>query len=355
MTPTRQLIILFFTALPFIANAGDLSSLRACLSNRYQGLSNRNAIAVATLDINSEEFMNFGNATEGQFFEIGSITKTFTAQLLALDVVNQRIKLSDSIPATYQKPGTTITYQHLTSHTSGIMAGIFPDFKITNDFFPFDGLTVSIFKSLYAKTPLESIPGATWSYSNIGSALLGLILSEESGVPYETRVRNEILKPLGMNETYFQVPSEKLNRFPNGYMAAADGTRKPMPHWDLYTTAIDPAGGIRSTIQDMVLYARAHLRPESTPLQKAVILAHNALYSIKGPNLQIGMNWILQPDKGLIWHNGQTYGFNSILAISTTRQQAVVALTDTTVMKKTANGEETFDTSLQDIIFECLQ
>ncbi len=61
------------------------------------------------------------------------------------------------------------------------------------------------------------------------------------------------------------------------------------------------------------------------------------------------------PDIGFIWHNGQTYGFNSILAISTKTRHAVVALTDTTVQKKDASGEIIFEDSLQEVAFECLR
>lgn len=248
-----------------------------------------------------------------------------------------------------------MTYQHLTTHTSGIIAGLFPDFKVTNELFPFEGLTSLIFKNLYTRTPLASPSGTTWAYSNIGSSLLGLILSEKSNRPFAKMVSEQILKPLKMHETYFQVPASKMNRFPTGYMIELGGAKKRIPHWNLYSTAINPAGGIRSTIKDMILYARAHLLPGSSPLKSSVALTRKPLYPIKNPNLWIGMNWIIQPDTGLIWHNGQTYGFNSILVISTKKQQAVVAMTDTTVIKKTANGVATFEPSLQDVAFDCMK
>jgi len=129
-----------------------------------------------------------------------------------------------------------------------------------------------------------------------------------------------------------------------------------VPYWDLYKTAIDPAGGIRSTIGDMVKYAKANLAPASSPLEQSIALSQQQLYFIQEHNMWIGMNWIIQPDKGLVWHNGETYGFNSILAISKNHNQAVVAMTDTTVVVKDANGNNTLDTAgLQNVAFDCLR
>lgn len=351
----KEILILVLISLFPIFSYGNLANMQICLTERYKKLSDRNAIVAAVIDADSEVIMTFGKGFEKQIFEIGSVTKTFTALLLAHEVASKKIGLSDPIPAEYQKPGTTITYKHLTSHTSGIMPGIFHKFKITNEFFPYEGLTIPIFKRLYSETPLVSAPGAEWNYSNIGSALQGLILSEKSGSSYESLIRDRILKPIGMKDTYFQVPKSELSRFPKGIAVATNGTRRNTPHWDLYSTAINPAGGIRSTIRDMVLYARAHLVPELTSLREAAVMTRQPLHTIKNPDLLIGMNWILQPNHGLIWHNGQTYGFNSIIALSTKSKQGVVALTDTTVLKTTSTGEEVYDTSLQDVVFECLQ
>ena len=57
----------------------------------------------------------------------------------------------------------------------------------------------------------------------------------------------------------------------------------------------------------------------------------------------------------LIWHNGETFGFNSILAMSTERKQAVVALAYTTVVRRGPQGDVEFDTALQDVAFGCLK
>jgi CubicO group peptidase (beta-lactamase class C family) len=346
------ILVLFFLS---PAQASGLSALKECVRQGYAGLTNRHAIVAAVLDADTSQILTFGSAKEDQIFEIGSVTKTFTANLLAQSVGAGTLKLSDTIPAIYQKAGASITYQHLTTHTSGIIAGIFPDFQVTHPLSPYDGLTVPIFKTLYAGTPLATPPGAVSSYSNIGVSLLGLIMAENAGSTYEEQVRSKIFKVLGLNNTYFDIPESDRSRFPHGYMIDADGKTQDMPHWDLYQTAIDPAGGIRSTIGDMVKYANANLAPSKSPLANSIQISQQKILRIRNPNVWIGMNWMIEPDDGLIWHNGQTYGFNSILAISTKRHQSVVAMTDTTVMVKDTAGKTGFDTGLQDVAFRCLK
>jgi CubicO group peptidase (beta-lactamase class C family) len=336
------------------AGPADLARTADCLQQGYHALADRHAIAAAVVDESSAKILLFGAASANQIFEIGSITKTFTATLLAQSVLSGRVRLSDPIPADYQKPGSVITYRQLTTHTSGITGALFPGYTPVNPMTPFDGLTIPLFKMLYARTPLASAPGTIWSYSNIATSLLGLILSEEAGRSYEDLVRERIFGALGMSDSYFEVPADASMRFPEGFMVDQDGKAQAVPHWDLYRTAIDPAGGIRSTIGDMIKYARAQLVPQSSALSSAIELSQQPLYAIHEPKMWIGMNWIVQPDQKLIWHNGETFGFNTIVAVSRTKGLSVVALTDTTVLKAAGSGGIEFDDSLQSIAFGCL-
>jgi len=265
------------------------------------------------------------------------------------------VKLDSPIPQEYQKNGTQITYEHLTTHTAGIITGNFPEFKSGNPLSPYQGETIPIFKDLFKKTPLASEPGAQFQYSNIGVSLLGLILSEAAGKSYAELVKEKIFKLLHMNDSYLDVPDAQKARFlpPN----VSDGkTLEPYAHWDLYSTAIAPAGGIRSTISDMAIYARAHLIPESSELRAAIERVQKPLFEFNSAHhAWIGMNWIIDPDKKLIWHNGSTIGFNSILAVSKKYNVAVVALTDTGVFLPTPDGHYVSDESFDTVVFDCLK
>ena len=352
MLSTKTLLRLLFLSFSFSATSAfaDFDSVQQCVNQKYQGLTNRRSIAAAIVDAKNTKLLTYGQAKVDQIFEIGSLTKTFTANLLAQEIVNKNLRLSDAIPSEYQKNGSVITYQHLTTHTSGIIPGNFPGYTGPNPQSPYEGLTIPLFKDFYSRTPLESQPGSKWDYSNIAVGLLGTILGERNQSSYEALVSDRIFKVLGMNDSYFEVPDAAKQRFPQGNVNG-----QPWSYWDLFNTAIDPAGGIRSTISDMALYTRANLIPESSSLESSITLSHQPLYYVDEHKIWMGMNWILEPDKNLIWHNGSTVGFNSILAISTKYNVAVVALTDTGVFNADSEGHQTEDKSLQDIVFECLQ
>jgi CubicO group peptidase (beta-lactamase class C family) len=337
-----------------MVHATRLDTVSDCLNQKYNALTKFNGIAVAVVSAEETRIITFGKAKKNQIFEIGSVTKTFTGNLLAQSLVAGKVKLSDAVPSEYQITESPITYQHLTTHTSGIIGGNFPGYISTNPESPYDGITIPVFKNLYGQTPVGTKPDEAWAYSNIGSALLGLILGENEQVSYDNLIIQKIFKPLGMKDSYFEVPESEIYRFPLGNIADENEMR-PFSHWDLYKTAINPAGGIRSTISDMALYARANLIPASTPLDSAITLAQQPLYFIKDFKSWIGMNWIIEPVKDLIWHNGSTIGFKSILAISKKQGIAVVALTDTGLYTKNPDGEAMEDPSLQNSVFECLK
>jgi len=323
-------------------------TMSECIDKKYQALQNRHGIAVAVVDYDKTQFLFYGQAHKDQIFEIGSLTKTFTATLLAEEVIHRKIKLTDPIPAEYQKPGNQITYKHLTTHTSGIVSGNFPGYMGSNPESPYEGLSVSLFKELYRSTPLASPVGTKWNYSNIGTGVLGLVLSENNETNYSEMVKNRIFKVLGMTESYFEVPDSKLPNFPEGNVNGESWS-----HWDLFNTGINPAGGIRSTISDMAIFARANLVPFRTSLGSPIELAQEPLYGITD-SMWIGMNWLIEPKKNLIWHNGSTMGFESILAISTKYSIAVVALTDTGIFTADSGGNVSQDNTLQDVVFGCM-
>jgi len=344
------------SCLPRAAFAAETPRLDECLHAGYGAMTNRNAIVAAVIDSAGSRIMTFGAAKEDQLFEIGSITKTFTANLLAQSVNEHLLGLADPIPMAYQKAGTEITYRHLVTHTSGIVAGIFPGFTIKNPDWPYQGFDLAVFLDLYARTPLDFSPGTSWAYSNLGFSLLGLLLGERLESPYMDQVRRRIFDPLGMKDSFFQVPESEKRRFPTGFMIDETGQRKAMPHWDLHETAVAPAGGIRSMIEDMVKYAQANLVGDgSSAFSSAAELAQQPLYYVDFAKSWIGMSWVVQPARDLVWHNGETYGFNSILALSKKSGRAVVAMTDTTVLlKKDSEGNTSFDNSLEAVAFKCL-
>ena len=89
--------------------------------------------------------------------------------------------------------------------------------------------------------PLKLAPGTTFSYSNLGAALLGQGLAFRAGVPYEELLSREVIAPLGLRHTFLTPSPEQVGRTIQAYQS--DGT--PVPAWDL--DALAPAGSLRSS------------------------------------------------------------------------------------------------------------
>jgi CubicO group peptidase (beta-lactamase class C family) len=337
-------LIALFT-LPAFAQP-NVEAVKKCLQTKYGELTNHNSSVAAVVSADKTELLTFGNATLDQIFEIGSVTKTFTGTLLAKAVLEKGIKLSDSILPFYQKPDEVITYEQLTTHTAGFTNSIKSYYTNTNRDFPYEGLTSTVFKGLYSKINLVSKPGEKFLYSNTGTAILALNLEEIFNQDYQTLVKTNIFNVLGMKDSYFTVPDSQMYRFPK-----ANANGDIWPYWDLSNTPFEGVGGIRSTVSDMALYLKANLIQSDSSLSSAMELAHQPLF--KKEYGQIGMNWLVS-DKGLVWHNGSTIGFNSVLVFSKRLGLGVVAMTDTSWYKINPEGKEEFDFTFENIAFNCL-
>ena len=112
----------------------------------------------------------------------------------------------------------------------------------------------------FATLPLMSQPGEQWLY-NTGSDLLGILISRASGQDLETFFRERIFDKLGMKDTSFSVPAETVNRLPTSYMAnpqthTLDVYDKPQAQWSRPPAFPSGAGGLVSTVDDYLLFAR---------------------------------------------------------------------------------------------------
>jgi CubicO group peptidase (beta-lactamase class C family) len=140
-----------------------------------------------------------------------------------------------------------------------------------------------------------------------------------------------VFKPLEMAGTAVGTPA------PDDPLAARpyNGQGNITPWWD--ADAILGAGGIRSTVADLLRLARANLDPSSTPIGPALALTHEPRIG-SGERMEFGLGWVRlerQDGTSIIWHNGGTYGFHSFLGLHQPSQTAVVALAN--------NGESNHD------------
>jgi CubicO group peptidase (beta-lactamase class C family) len=266
-------------------------------------------------------------------FEIGSITKTFTAALLAEAVLAGDMALDDAVQS-YLPDGVTlaevgdrpITLGDVATHMSGLprMPLDFAPADPADPYADFD--TGKLWEVIDTLTPARA-PGAAAEYSNLGFALLGTIVARESGLAYRELVDERVFMPLGMTSSDTVLTDDRRERAAQGY--GADG--RPGPYWTI--DAFAGAGAINSTVTDMLAYLRANMAASDAAgggqLSRALALTHVRHGDfVPGGELQIGLAWITLPMGGGLWHNGGTGSFRSFMGFTDDGSRGVVVLSN---------------------------
>lgn len=264
----------------------------------------------------------------GSVFEIGSISKTFTATLLAVMVERGEVHLSDHVASLLPKRvsmpshrGRQITLEDLATQTSGLPRQ--PTNQHPEDpANPYADYTVAQLYEFLDHYKLTRPPGARFEYSNVGVGLLGHALALSAGKPYEDLLRERVLLPLGMTSTAVTLTADMASRFAAGH----DASGSVVKHWDVATLA--GAGGLRSSITDMLRYASANLGGDG-PLRRAMAFARAPRRTV-GPVTRIGLNWFIDRNgrREIVDHNGATAGFRSFIGLDEAHHTAIVLLSN---------------------------
>ena len=295
-------------------------------------------IVVGLLDASgATRIVAYGDPGPGQppldgdtVFEIGSISKVFTATTLATLVLEGKVSLDDPVqkflPASVKIParnGKVITLGTLSSQNSGLPR-MPTNFVPKNPANPYADYTVDQMYAFLSGYQLTRDPGDQFEYSNLGVGLLGHALSLATNKPYEQLERERIWTPLGMSHTAIAFTDWMRQHLALGH----DDKGNVVSNWDLPTLA--GAGAIRSTTNDMLLFAAANLHPERGPLGPAMGLAQRERAPAGGPAAGIGLNWIIRHagSDPIVWHNGGTGGYRTFLGLVPSQHIAVVVLTN---------------------------
>jgi CubicO group peptidase (beta-lactamase class C family) len=182
-------------------------------------------------------------------FEIGSITKTFTALLLQDMVERGEMKPDDPVskylPKSVRMPergGNEITLLNLAAQDSGLPFNA-NNLSIAED--PFADYTARKLYEFLAGYTLTNNPGAKFEYSNLGMGLLGHVMALKEGTNYESLVVDRICRPLHMNSTCITLTPEMKTRLARGHNASG----KVVANWDFQVLA--GCGALRSTANDL--------------------------------------------------------------------------------------------------------
>jgi CubicO group peptidase (beta-lactamase class C family) len=203
-------------------------------------------------------------------YELGSVTKLFTALLLRDMEARGVLALDDPVnaflPSSVRVPsheGDEVTLLHLATHSSGLPVWPHRRFIRPDDGqHPFSHFSIEDAYRFLGEVKLEFRPGSKWSYSNFGYALLGHILELVSGSSYQELVQTRICTPLGMKDTSVDLNAEQRRRICHGYsMRGAPKTRRRLAF-------MAPAGGLRSTAEDLARFLRQRTAEARSTLSK---------------------------------------------------------------------------------------
>ena len=232
----------------------------------------------------------FGNTPEGEKVTIdtpmyiGSVSKSFTAlgvmQLVEEGKIDLDNPIIDYLPwfrVDDINSTNTITIRHLLNHTSGLS-----DATYFSRFSPDTTVKASVEHLKYAKP--VAVPGSTYHYFNQNYQILGLIIEEASGLSYGEYVKQNILKPLSMENTY--VDKEEIEKVITRGHSALFGfpikMKEPFSEYSL------PDGGIVSTANDMIKFLMSHKVNSIDSENK--LLSDEGYNQIFTPNTSIGSN-----------------------------------------------------------------
>lgn len=264
-------------------------------------------------------------------FQIGSVTKVFTAVVFADAVERGEVRLDQPLAsvipqAARNASGPPITLLHLATHTSGLPR-LPPGLRrqaLRQRRDPYADFTTAHLVDALQRAPRRP-PGGRPRYSNFGGAVLGEALARATGVTFAELVRDRIATPLGLRDTAINLTADQQSRRATGH--SRWGRR--VDDWHL--PGMPAAGALWSTADDLVQFAAAHLNPDATPLASALrqVMEPRARAA---DHLRVGLGWHLLDRHGATWllHNGGTGGFSSFIAIETQAEASICVLSNTT-------------------------
>ena len=304
--------------------------------HRYAAGMKRLQLAVALIDEDHVTQLTYNGDKWDQevpslVYEIGSVTKTFTAALLAKLLYEGVLRLEDTVdvylPELHGYPHCPTIFQ-LATHTSGL----------TNDLerstpeaaralekrmatFSGDHEKDCVYQYITEDDVIDQVRFLQhadhdgFRYSNIGYALLGIVLGKAGGASYQTLITDIIRHDLGLQHTWLDLPKD-------AHMLPGIGTDNEIKgNWRWGSSGAKAAGAIYATLDDMISYIQRHMDNQPGWLQ----LTHKRAYAACTPHpFSIGLGWIKEGN--LTWHNGATGCFQSFVGFREDRSRGVVLL-----------------------------
>jgi len=263
-------------------------------------------------------------------FEMGSVTKVFTTLLLA-DLVQQNIVSLDDPVTRFFPDYPSVTLRQLATHTSGLpredkVLNKRVGFNREKHLNPYAYYTPEDLTAFLTGHTLKERKSGKWNYSNIGMALLARVLEQVLGMPYTKAAEERVCRRLGMSDTVFELNEEQQDRRVEAF------TKKGFPIPPLTIGGVLGAGGIHSTMGDMMRFVEWNMGLEGTDDDTKNWLHLSHQMHAKGPSKQLdqGLGWFIERSKRwehpMIWTGGTTVGFHTYAGFIQETQTGVVVL-----------------------------
>ncbi len=296
-------------------------------------------IVVGVVGARDRRILSYGSLDQGDkrpldgntLFEIGSITKLFTALLMTDMARHGEVRFDDPVakylPSTLRVPernGRQITLVDLATHTSGLplMPG---NFRPKNPENPYADYTEDKLYQFMASYQLTSEIGLRYEYSNLGYGLLGQALARRAGVDYETLIETRICEPLAMRSTRITLTPALQKRLATGHSAdllSVSGWDNPM---------FPGAGALRSSANDLAGFLSAMMGFTRSRLAPSMTAMLSMTRPTDQPSMDAALGWTVDTRNGarIIWRNGRTGGYRAFIGFSPGSGIGIVVLSNT--------------------------
>ncbi|HEY1501467.1 MAG TPA: serine hydrolase domain-containing protein [Acidobacteriaceae bacterium] len=288
-----------------------------------------------------------------------SITKTMTAiailqlrdhGLLSLD--DPAVRYVPELRQVHDEFGSidAITIRNLLTHSAGFRNPTWPwdcDDATNCDWQPFEPTHWTQVAAMLPYTHIAFKPGSRWSYSNLGYVFLGQIIQRLSGDDFEVYMDKNILKPLGMADSYFdRSPYFLKSHVSASYLRAGDKLTEQPFNFDTGITTSN--SGLKAPIPDMVKYLRFLIGDPSNPVYDVVLKRSSieeawtgvvpvaepgmpaTAYTQGAPRMGLGFFVIILDGRRYVYHDGDQGGFSSEMLIDPERHMAGILAVNTT-------------------------
>jgi len=231
------------------------------------------------------------------------------------------LAVPDDLSLADPESATRVAVRELLQHTGGWSGDLFVDTGLGDD-------ALTRFVTRLGELEVLAAPGEVFSYNNAAFSLAGRVIEVVTEKPVEEAIREIVLQPLGLSNTFFDPDEVMTRRFAVGHIVYPDRVGVVRP-WRLPRNA-NAAGGLISTVRDQLAYAGFQMGSGEEDVISADRRQMQTPAVDAGPGRSIGIAWMLRDEGGvrIVSHGGATNGQLSAFEIVPERQFAVTVLTN---------------------------